>query len=86
MLYLNSNLIGDFNFENILAAACIGNHFGVDPIKIQQAIKAYHPTNNRSQLINKGDIKIIMDAYNANPTSMKASIKAFSTILKENAT
>ena len=82
VLYLNSNLIGDFNFENILAAACIGNHFGVDPIKIQQAIKAYHPTNNRSQLINKGDIKIIMDAYNANPTSMKASIKSFLDNLK----
>nr|WP_319270387.1 UDP-N-acetylmuramoyl-tripeptide--D-alanyl-D-alanine ligase [uncultured Draconibacterium sp.] len=77
VLYLNSNLIGDFNFENILAAACIGNYFDVDPLKIQQAIKAYHPTNNRSQLINKGEIKIIMDAYNANPTSMAASIESF---------
>ncbi|WP_297098403.1 UDP-N-acetylmuramoyl-tripeptide--D-alanyl-D-alanine ligase [uncultured Draconibacterium sp.] len=82
VLYLNSNLIGDFNFENILAAACIGNHFDVDPLKIQQAIKEYQPTNNRSQLINKGEIKIIMDAYNANPTSMAASIESFLENLK----
>ncbi|WP_319482404.1 UDP-N-acetylmuramoyl-tripeptide--D-alanyl-D-alanine ligase [uncultured Draconibacterium sp.] len=82
VLYLNSNLIGDFNFENILAAACIGNYFDVDPLKIQQAIKEYQPTNNRSQLINKGDIKIIMDAYNANPTSMAASIESFLENLK----
>lgn len=77
VLYLNSNLIGDFNFENIMAASCIGNYFGVDPLKIQQAIKEYHPKNNRSQLIEKNDRKIIMDAYNANPTSMQASIKSF---------
>ncbi|WP_346861695.1 UDP-N-acetylmuramoyl-tripeptide--D-alanyl-D-alanine ligase [uncultured Draconibacterium sp.] len=77
VLYLNSNLIGDFNFENILAAACIANYFKVDPLKIQMAIKAYHPTNNRSQLIQKGKLKIIMDAYNANPTSMSASIASF---------
>ncbi len=77
VLYLNSNLIGNFNFENILAAACIANYFKVDPLKIQEAIKAYQPTNNRSQLIKKGDLKIIMDAYNANPTSMSASINSF---------
>ncbi len=77
VLYLNSNLIGDFNFENILAAACIGNYFGVDPLKIQQAIKEYYPKNNRSQLIEKNGHIIIMDAYNANPTSMQASLKSF---------
>lgn len=77
VLYLNSNLIGDYNFENILGAACIGNYFGVDPLKIQEAIKNYIPSNNRSQLIKKGDLKIIMDAYNANPTSMSASIQSF---------
>lgn len=76
-LYLNSYLIGDFNFENILATACIGNYFGVDPLKIQQAIKEYYPKNNRSQLIEKNGRKIIMDAYNANPTSMQASVKSF---------
>lgn len=77
VLYLNTNLIGDFNFENILAAACIANYFDVDPLKIQEAIKNYQPNNNRSQLIKKGNLKIIMDAYNANPTSMTASIKSF---------
>ncbi|MBK6282047.1 MAG: UDP-N-acetylmuramoyl-tripeptide--D-alanyl-D-alanine ligase [Draconibacterium sp.] len=77
VLYLNTNLTGDYNFENILAAACIGNYFDVDPIEIQKALKNYYPQNNRSQLINKNGLKIIMDAYNANPTSMQASIKSF---------
>ena len=77
VLYLNSNLIGDYNFENIMAAACIGNYFKVDPLNIQEALKAYYPGNNRSQMIIKGNLKIIMDAYNANPTSMKASLKSF---------
>lgn len=81
-LYLNTNLIGDFNFENVLAAACIGNYFKVDPIDIQAAIKSYAPTNNRSQLVKKGELKIIMDAYNANPTSMKASVESFTANLK----
>ena len=82
VLYLNSQLIGDYNFENILAAACIGNYFGVDPLKIQQAIKDYVPSNNRSQLIQKDGLTIIMDAYNANPTSMQASISSFGTTVK----
>ena len=77
VLYLNTSLIGDFNYENIMAAACIGNYFGVDPLKIQQAIKDYKPSNIRSQLIDKNDVKIIIDTYNANPTSMKASITSF---------
>ncbi len=76
-LYLNTNLIGDFNFENVLAAASIGNYFGVEPLQIQEAIKEYYPKNIRSQLIIKKGLKIIMDAYNANPTSMQASIKSF---------
>jgi UDP-N-acetylmuramoyl-tripeptide--D-alanyl-D-alanine ligase len=77
ILYLNSNLIGNYNFENIMAAACIGNYFEVDPLKIQKALKEYQPENNRSQLIKKGNLKIIMDAYNANPSSMEASIRSF---------
>lgn len=82
VLYINSKLIGDFNFENILAAACIGNYFQVDPLQIQEAIKNYQPSNNRSQLINTKTLKIIMDAYNANPTSMRASITSFLTNMK----
>lgn len=77
VLYLNTNLIGDYNYENIMASACIGNYFEVDPLAIQTALKNYYPNNNRSQLITKDSIKIIMDAYNANPTSMQASIKSF---------
>jgi UDP-N-acetylmuramoyl-tripeptide--D-alanyl-D-alanine ligase len=76
-LYLKSKLIGSYNFENILAAARVGLHFGVDPLDIQKAIENYQPTNNRSQLILKGTNKIFMDAYNANPTSMLASLKNF---------
>ncbi len=77
VLYLNTNLIGNYNFENILAAACIGNYFEVNPLQIQKALKDYQPQNNRSQLIKRGNLIIIMDAYNANPTSMQASIKSF---------
>lgn len=77
VLYLNSKLTGNYNFENIMAAACIGNYFKVDPLNIQKAIKNYSPQNNRSQLIEKNGLKIIMDAYNANPTSMQASIESF---------
>ncbi|MGM0619407.1 MAG: UDP-N-acetylmuramoyl-tripeptide--D-alanyl-D-alanine ligase [Bacteroidota bacterium] len=76
-LYLNSKLTGSYNFENIMAAACIGQYFGVNPSVIQKAIKDYNPGNNRSQLIEKNNLKIIMDAYNANPTSMQASIHSF---------
>jgi len=79
ILYLNSKLTGSYNFENIMAAACIGHYFKVDPLNIQTAIKNYSPQNNRSQLIEKNGLKIIMDAYNANPTSMQASIESFNT-------
>ncbi|MCW0481178.1 UDP-N-acetylmuramoyl-tripeptide--D-alanyl-D-alanine ligase [Gaoshiqia sediminis] len=79
-LYLKSKLIGSYNFENILAAARIGLHFGVDPLEIQQAIESYQPSNNRSQLIQKGSNRIIMDAYNANPTSMMAALTNFASI------
>lgn len=80
VLYLNTQLTGNYNFENVLAAACIGNHFRVDPLEIQKALKVYQPKNNRSQLIVKNNLRITMDAYNANPTSMQASIKSFMQI------
>ncbi len=76
-ILLKTNLPGDYNFENVMAAACIGSYFGVDPWQIREAINDYRPTNNRSQLIEKNDLKIVMDAYNANPTSMQASIESF---------
>jgi UDP-N-acetylmuramoyl-tripeptide--D-alanyl-D-alanine ligase len=83
-LYLKSKLIGNYNFENLLAAACIGKYFEVDPLLIQEAIADYTPSNNRSQLIQKGKNIIIMDAYNANPTSMMAALNNFAGIRHEN--
>ncbi len=83
-LYLKSKLIGDYNFENLLAAACIGKYFDVDPLLIQEAITEYTPSNNRSQLIKKATNTIIMDAYNANPTSMMAALSNFASIQHEN--
>jgi len=79
-LDIRSKLIGTYNFENILAASRVGLYFGIDPIDIAKAIKNYKPDNNRSQLIEIRTNKIVMDAYNANPTSMKASLENFSDI------
>jgi UDP-N-acetylmuramoyl-tripeptide--D-alanyl-D-alanine ligase len=76
-LYLKSKLIGAYNFENIMAAARIGMYFDVDPVKIQSAIASYRPDNNRSQFLKKSGADILVDCYNANPTSMQASIKNF---------
>lgn len=79
-LYLKSKLVGDYNFENLMAAACVGKYFDVDPLKIQEAIAEYTPSNNRSQLITSEKNTIIMDAYNANPTSMMAALANFAGI------
>ncbi len=73
----NTNLIGVYNFHNIAAAICMGVYFGVPSKKIKAAIEGYVPTNNRSQLIKKNNSKIILDAYNANPTSMMAALESF---------
>jgi UDP-N-acetylmuramoyl-tripeptide--D-alanyl-D-alanine ligase len=79
-LYFKTHLIGDYNFENALAAVCIGNYFGVEPLEIQNAIEEYQPSNNRSQFITTERNKLLMDAYNANPTSMRAALMSFSKI------
>ena len=71
---ITSQLIGDYNFNNIAAAIAIGKYFNVDTISIKSAIESYRPTNNRSQIIEKASNKIILDAYNANPTSMRAAL------------
>ncbi|MGE5427743.1 MAG: UDP-N-acetylmuramoyl-tripeptide--D-alanyl-D-alanine ligase [Methylococcaceae bacterium] len=83
-LYLKSKLIGDYNFENLLAAACAGKYFGVDPLLIQKALEEYTPSNNRSQLIKGGRNTVIMDAYNANPTSMMMALTNFVSISNDN--
>jgi len=71
---INSKLIGAYNFNNIAAAIAIGNHFKVSDKAINDSIENYIPANNRSQIIQKGSKTIILDAYNANPTSMKAAL------------
>jgi len=80
---IHSQLVGDYNLPNILCAATIGKFFGVPDSKIKSAIEAYAPSNSRSQLIVKESNHIILDAYNANPTSMKAAIENFAHIQSE---
>ena len=67
--------MGAYNFENITAALCIGKFFGVEAPDANQAIAEYVPGNMRSQVITKGSNTIILDAYNANPSSMEAAIE-----------
>ena len=72
-----SRLVGAYNKPNIEAAICIGKHFGISIDKIRTAIESYIPDNARSQLIEKGSNKIILDAYNANPSSMQVALESF---------
>ena len=74
---IHSHLIGLYNANNINAAIAIGNHFGVGIESIKDAIEKYIPENNRSQLVHKNSNEIILDAYNANPSSMAVAIANF---------
>ncbi|HAL64341.1 MAG: UDP-N-acetylmuramoyl-tripeptide--D-alanyl-D-alanine ligase [Bacteroidetes bacterium 38_7] len=74
---LQTQLVGAYNLSNILAAACIGNYFGVEDDMISEAIEEYRPNNSRSQYIETHYNKLVMDAYNANPTSMEVAITNF---------
>ena len=74
---ISTQLIGDYNLPNLLAAVAIGKTFNVPDDKIKSALENYLPSNSRSQLIEKDNNKIILDAYNANPSSMKAAIENF---------
>lgn len=74
---VNTHLIGSYNLDNMLAAAAIGRYFGVSDDDISSALASYLPHNNRSQLKETADNKLIVDAYNANPTSMMAALKNF---------
>jgi len=73
---VNTRLIGRYNFENIAAALCIAKYFDVPPGLANRAIGEYEPANMRSQVIQKGTNTIILDAYNANPSSMEAAIQS----------
>lgn len=82
---IKTNLIGEYNFENVLAAISIGTYFNVDKTQIIKAIEDYYPTNNRSQYIKTDKNEIVMDAYNANPVSMSNAIRNFRRISSNNA-
>lgn len=79
-----THLTGKYNFENIAAALCIAKFFGVPDDQANEAIALYDPQNNRSQIITKGSNTILLDAYNANPSSMKAAIENFAKLSSNN--
>jgi UDP-N-acetylmuramoyl-tripeptide--D-alanyl-D-alanine ligase len=77
-LSLQTNLTGDYNFENVLAAVAIGNHFNISPGELKNGIESYSPSNQRSQVIKKENgVTLVLDAYNANPSSMMAALDNF---------
>ena len=77
---IQTHLVGSYNFENVAAAIGVGQYFKVDESDIISALEAYSPTNSRSQVIETQKNRIIMDAYNANPTSMRAALINFANI------
>jgi UDP-N-acetylmuramoyl-tripeptide--D-alanyl-D-alanine ligase len=80
---VQTKLLGAYNFENITAALCIGKFFGVDAKAANEAIANYQPENMRSQIVKKGSNTIILDAYNANPSSMAAAIENIAAMKAE---
>jgi UDP-N-acetylmuramoyl-tripeptide--D-alanyl-D-alanine ligase len=75
--FIQTQLTGKYNLPNVLAAVTVGNFFNTDPAKIKSGIEAYLPSNSRSQLLKRESNTIVLDAYNANPSSMKAAIENF---------
>ena len=80
---IQTHLVGSYNFENVAAATGVGQYFGVDESAIVEALEAYTPTNSRSQVVETQKNRVIMDAYNANPTSMRAALINFASICGE---
>lgn len=72
---LHTRLVGDYNLPNVLAAVAVGRHFGIHDDRIRAAIESFTPSNNRSQLAEAGGNRVVLDAYNANPSSMRAAIE-----------
>lgn len=81
---LQTHLVGGYNIFNVLAACSIGKHFNISAAQVINSIGNYEPNNNRSQLIEKDGNKIILDAYNANPSSMQVAIENFESLPAEN--
>jgi len=80
-LEINSHLFGSYNYSNIMCAIAVGKYFNVSNEAIKAAIEAYNPTNARSQMIAKNGYHLILDAYNANPTSMQHALESFAKSL-----
>lgn len=78
--HVTTKLIGDYNAPNALAAVCIGQHFNVPDEVIAGALADYTPSNNRSQLMDTGRNQVVLDAYNANPSSMRAALENFAAM------
>jgi len=81
---INSNLVGEFQYDNIVAASCIGDFYNISLKNIKKTIESYIPKNNRTELIETEDNNIILDAYNANPSSMESMIESFIKLDKPN--
>lgn len=81
---INSNLTGIYNLTNIAIAATIGEYFNIQENDIKEAIESYFPSNNRSQWVEKETNKILLDAYNANPSSMTVAIENFAQLQEKN--
>lgn len=83
-LYIKTKLIGGYNYENALAAVTIGRYFNIEEIVIKEALEAYEPSNNRSQLKKTDRNVLFLDAYNANPSSMNVAITNFANLKVKN--
>ncbi len=81
---IKTRLVGEYNFENVMAAITAGCQFNIEQELIIKALENYSPTNNRSQFIKTDKNEVVMDAYNANPVSMYNSIKNFRNICDDN--
>jgi len=81
---IHSNLVGDYNFPNLMVAIAVGKYFDVPLLDIKAAIEEYNPDNSRSQWLQQGSNRVILDAYNANPSSMQAAIINFANARLDN--
>jgi UDP-N-acetylmuramoyl-tripeptide--D-alanyl-D-alanine ligase len=77
---IHTRLIGEYNFNNILVACAIGDYFKISIENIRRSLEKYTPSNNRSQLVKTERNTLILDAYNANPTSMEAALRSFAKL------
>jgi UDP-N-acetylmuramoyl-tripeptide--D-alanyl-D-alanine ligase len=82
--FIQTKLVGIYNYYNALCAACVGTYFKIDDAQIKDALISYEPTNNRSQLFKTANNTLILDYYNANPSSMQVAIENFAAMPAEN--